>query len=98
MTESVADLLTSKMIGLDVRAQDLLKLIACIGFECKVSTLSKLDLFAEKDVMEREMLLKILTLEGMLSQVGIGAYKFPHDRDTKRHTHLLHRLVDRGYI
>ena len=80
VTDSVADLITSKMIGLDVRAQDLLKLIACLGFECKVSTLSKLDLFAEKDVMEREILLKILTIEGMLSQVGIGTYKFPHDK------------------
>ena len=81
VTESVADLLTSKMIGLDSRAQDLLKLIACLGFECKVSTLSKLNLFAEIDLMERKMLLKILTIEGILSQVGgEDTYKFPHDK------------------
>ena len=96
VTDSVADLITSKMIGLDVRAQDLLKLIACLGFECKVSTLSKLNLFAEKDVMEREMLLKILTIEGMLSQVGINAYKFPHDKVHQAAYHLIPPLDRSG--
>ena len=80
VTESVADLLTSKMIGLDSRARDLLKLISCLGFECKFSTLSKLSLFAEKDIMEREMLLKILMNEGILSRVGNDTFKFPHDK------------------
>ena len=80
VTESVADLLSSKMIGLDGRVQDLLKLISCLGFECKLSTLSKLSFFAEKDIMEREMLLMILMNEGILSRVGNDTLKFPHDK------------------
>lgn len=80
VTESVADLLTSKMIRLDGRAQDLLKLISCLGFECRDSTLSKLSPFADNGMMEREMLLMILTNEGILSRVGNDTYKFPHDK------------------
>jgi predicted ATPase len=55
-------------------------LIACLGFECKASTLCKINIFADIDLMAREMLLKILTNEGMLSLVGAGLYRFPHDK------------------
>ena len=80
VTESVADLLTSKMVVLDGRVQELLKVISCLGFECKFSTLSKLSLFTETDIMERKLLLKILMNEGILSRVGNDTYKFPHDK------------------
>jgi len=95
VTDSVADLLTSKMSGLNTRVQDLLKLIACLGSECKASTLSKLNVFADIDLMEREMFLKILTNEGMLSQIGNDMYKFSHDK-VQQAAYQLIRPLDRA--
>ena len=82
VADNVVGIITSKMCGLDPRAQALLKCFACLGSQCKASILNMIDIDTITGQMERDLFIQILVNDGLISKVG-DTYRFSHDQIQK---------------
>ncbi|MFA9229623.1 MAG: adenylate/guanylate cyclase domain-containing protein [Microgenomates group bacterium] len=77
ISNNVVDLMAAKVLRLEVPAQDMLKLAACLGNQFDLETLTWI---SKTDVETVNARLKSALGEGLILPLGKGLFKFSHDR------------------